>query len=68
MKRLVVSFILVTLIVGITPFQISAAPNEQKLSTYLDEINWTKEELIDYLEYYGFTLEDFDSLEELTDF
>ncbi|MDL4840543.1 processed acidic surface protein [Aquibacillus rhizosphaerae] len=68
MKRLVVVFMLVTLMVGINPLQIFAAPNEQELTTYLDEINWTKEELIDYLEFYELTLDDFSTLEELTDF
>jgi processed acidic surface protein len=42
-----------------------AAPPENELNQYLAEIGWTKEELLEYLDYYEIPLSDFASVEEL---
>jgi processed acidic surface protein len=44
---------------------VIAAPPENELNQYLDEIGWTKQELLDYLEYYEIPLDDFSTVEDL---
>jgi processed acidic surface protein len=61
-----VSFLLVSIV--ISEHVVAAQVNEVELQQYLVNNNWSKEELIDYLQFYDFTLADFDSLVELQDF
>lgn len=42
-----------------------AAPPEKELNQYLAEIGWTKQELLDYLDYYEIPLDDFSTVEDL---
>ncbi|PFP23484.1 processed acidic surface protein [Bacillus sp. AFS073361] len=42
-----------------------AAPSENELNQYLTEIGWTKQDLMDYLDYYEIPLDDFSTVEEL---
>lgn len=42
-----------------------AAPPENELNQYLVQIGWTKQELLDYLDYYEIPLEEFSTVEEL---
>lgn len=46
----------------------AAAPPENELNQYLAEIGWTKEELLEYLDFYEIPLDDFSSVEELSAF
>ncbi|WP_102345094.1 processed acidic surface protein [Bacillus sp. Marseille-P3661] len=43
----------------------TAAPPEQELNQYLAEIGWTKQELLEYLDFYEIPLEEFESVEDL---
>jgi processed acidic surface protein len=42
-----------------------AAPPENELKQYLSGIGWTKQDLLDYLEYYEIPLDEFSTVEEL---
>ncbi|MFD2442835.1 processed acidic surface protein [Bacillus sp. CGMCC 1.16607] len=42
-----------------------AAPPENELNAYLAQIGWTKQELLDYLDYYEIPLNEFESVEDL---
>ncbi|SMQ81546.1 processed acidic surface protein [Bacillus sp. OV166] len=42
-----------------------AAPPENELNQYLAGIGWTKQDLLDYLDYYEIPLDDFSTVEEL---
>ncbi|WP_185806836.1 processed acidic surface protein [Bacillus sp. HMF5848] len=44
---------------------IFAAPPENELNQYLAEIGWTKQDLMDYLDYYEIPLEEFSTVAEL---
>nr|WP_236785221.1 processed acidic surface protein [Alteribacter salitolerans] len=46
----------------------SAAPPEKELNSYLQEIEWTKTELVEYLDFFGITLEEFEDMEDLREF
>ncbi|MCT8137667.1 processed acidic surface protein [Anaerobacillus sp. CMMVII] len=65
MKRLLSLFLVFTLVFSALPISGFAAMNESDLEGYLTELNWTKEELEEYLDFYLLTLEDFESVEEL---
>ncbi|WLR47284.1 processed acidic surface protein [Halobacillus litoralis] len=69
MKRLMLLFLTVVMLVCSFPGAGFAAVKESDLEVYLSELRWTEAELETYLwEYYDLKLRDFDSLEELKDF
>jgi processed acidic surface protein len=47
------------------PVPSQAAPPENELNQYLAEIGWTKQEFMDYLDYYEIPIDDFNTVEEL---
>ncbi|MED1467474.1 processed acidic surface protein [Bacillus salipaludis] len=63
-KKTFLTCLLSILLFSFAPFA-SATPPENELNQYLTEIGWTKQELLDYLDYYEIPLEDFNSVEEL---
>src|SRR5690349_19633205 len=63
-KKTFLTCLLSILLLSFAPFA-SATPPENELNQYLTEIGWTKQELLDYLDYYEIPLEDFNSVEEL---
>jgi processed acidic surface protein len=60
--------LLVVLGLVVSPLYSFAAVDETKLQDYLNEVGWTKVELEEYLDFYGFTLDEFYDLEDLTSF
>ncbi|PNB76829.1 processed acidic surface protein, partial [Pseudomonas sp. FW305-BF6] len=65
MKKIVASIVLSAALVtpGLTA---QAAPDQTELNAYLTSINMTQAELEEYLNsYYGESIEDYDSVEEL---
>ncbi|WP_223593934.1 processed acidic surface protein [Neobacillus bataviensis] len=46
---------------------VQAAPPENELNQYLAEIGWSKQELLDYLDYYEIPLDDFSTVADLKD-
>ncbi|WP_175638759.1 processed acidic surface protein [Metabacillus schmidteae] len=44
---------------------VKAAPPQQEVNQILTEINWTEQQLIEYLDYYELTLDDFETGEDL---
>ena len=71
MKR-VLSFILVfTLTLGLVPFAAFAAvdPQDQEFQKFIQEIGMSEEEFIAYMkDWHDYSLEEFETLEELTDY
>lgn len=71
MKRSVLLFTCVSLLlvsVIVSEHVVAAQVNETELQQYLVTNNWSKEELIDYLQFYDLVIADFDSWAELQDF
>ncbi|WP_408006364.1 processed acidic surface protein [Pseudalkalibacillus sp. A8] len=68
MKRILSAIFILVLCVAAIPHYASASPAEKNLQNYLDQIGWTKEGLIEYLDFYEMALEDFKDIEELKDF
>ncbi|KKK38772.1 hypothetical protein WQ57_07250 [Mesobacillus campisalis] len=70
MKRVLSAILAVTLVFGLMPFSAFAIdPTDQALQDYLAEIGMTAEDLETYLgETYDYTLEEFETAEELSDF
>ncbi|MFJ5713573.1 processed acidic surface protein [Neobacillus sp. NPDC093127] len=46
----------------------NAAPPQNELNQYLTKIGWTKQQLVEYLDYYEIPLDSFDTVAELEDF
>ncbi|WP_416151589.1 processed acidic surface protein [Salipaludibacillus sp. HK11] len=46
----------------------NAAPKEKEVNSFLQEINWEKNDLIEYLDFYGWKVKDFNDIDELRDF
>jgi processed acidic surface protein len=46
----------------------NAAPKENEVNAFLQEINWEKNDLIEYLDFYELKVKDFDDIDELRDF
>lgn len=44
---------------------VQAAPPENELNQYLASIGWTKQDLMDYLDYYEIPLDDYSTVDEL---
>lgn len=44
---------------------VKATPPQQEVNQILTEINWTEQQLIEYLDYYELTLDDFETGEDL---
>lgn len=66
MKRLLSLVLSFALIVTLLPVSALAAIDQGELDQHLsEELGWTQEELVEFLDDYGFTLEDFDSVEEM---
>jgi processed acidic surface protein len=68
MKKWMSIIAIITLILGSFPKIGLAAPTEAELGDYLSEIGWTKEELIEYLDFDGLTIEDFETIDELREY
>ncbi|CAM3681222.1 hypothetical protein GCM10009865_44150 [Aeromicrobium ponti] len=69
MKKLQLLFLTSVLLFGLFPAVSYAAPNEEELAAFLQEINWTEEGLIDHLEYFwDVNMEDFETMEDLIEF
>jgi processed acidic surface protein len=68
MKKWMPIIALITLILGSFPKIGLAALTEAELGDYLSEIGWTKEELIEYLDFDGLTIEDFETIDELREY
>jgi processed acidic surface protein len=49
----------------ILPSNSSAAPSEEELTQYLSKLNWTLEELEEYLDFYELDLSHFETMAEL---
>ncbi|PWW25715.1 processed acidic surface protein [Cytobacillus oceanisediminis] len=57
------------LLFGLFPAVSYAAPNEEELAVFLQEINWTEDGLIDHLEYFwDVNMDDFETMEDLIEF
>jgi processed acidic surface protein len=67
LKKALGLFILSIMMFVNVPFAL-AAPPEQDLDQYLQEIDWTKQELQEYLDFYEIPLDEFASIEELKEF
>ncbi|MCD8502182.1 MAG: processed acidic surface protein [Bacillaceae bacterium] len=66
MKRLLSLVLSFALIVTLLPVSALAAIDQGELDQHLsEELGWTQEELVEFLDDYGFTLEDFESIDEL---
>ncbi len=71
MKRSVLLFLFVSFIICSSIYsggEASAQVAEVELQQFLIEINWTSDELMDYLQFHEVSLEEFDSITELRDF
>jgi processed acidic surface protein len=69
LKRLQLLLITSVLLFGLFPTVSYAAPNEEELAVFLQEINWTEESLIDHFEYFwDVSMEDFETMEGLIEF
>ncbi|WP_183163798.1 processed acidic surface protein [Alteribacter keqinensis] len=64
MKGLFMS-LLAGLFLVVLPSVGSAAPSEKELKSYLQEIEWTKSDLVEYLDFYDLSVEDFEDMEDL---
>lgn len=62
-KKIIFSTLVSFFVLHLSTF---AAPPADEVNTLLSEMNWTTEELENYLAFYDLTLEDFDTTEELT--
>lgn len=65
LKKVLILFILPFFIAGSFYSNALAAPTEEELTAVLSELNWTKEDLEAYLDYYELTLTDFETIEDL---
>ncbi|WP_052404698.1 processed acidic surface protein [Bacillus rubiinfantis] len=63
-KNFIVAFLLVSSLM-ISFSKVHAAPPAEELNQYLAEIGWSKQELVEYLNYFEIPLEEFNSVEEL---
>ncbi|RBW68913.1 processed acidic surface protein [Bacillus taeanensis] len=68
MKKILASVLAAVMMVTIFPATMFAAVDQTELTAYLTEITMTEEELVEYLAFYDYPLEDFESVEELRDF
>ncbi|KMK78217.1 processed acidic surface protein [Alkalihalobacillus pseudalcaliphilus] len=67
-KKLVMLFLLILGMTTTIPLYANAAVNETELNAFLKELEWTKEQLVSYLDIeWEHTLDDFESVEELRD-
>ncbi|WP_171051855.1 processed acidic surface protein [Alteribacter natronophilus] len=67
MKGLFLS-LLIGLFLVVSPSAGSAAPSEKELETYLNDTKWSHSELVEYLDFYDLTLDDFEDMEDLESF
>ncbi|MFC5712437.1 processed acidic surface protein [Thalassorhabdus alkalitolerans] len=66
MSRLLMKCLAVVVLLALVPVHTYAAPEQEELDLYLQEIDWTQKELEEYLETeYGTELSDFEDAEEL---
>lgn len=65
MKIIVHSIITILLLLTVSTPMVSAAVQQEEIDQLLSELNWTMEELQDYLAYYETTLADFETIEDL---
>ncbi|WNB93843.1 processed acidic surface protein [Bacillus sp. NEB1478] len=66
MKYLLTLFLVLSISFGALPMSAFAIePNDQEFESYLKKIDWEKQDYIDYLTSKEWTLDDFDSVDEL---
>jgi processed acidic surface protein len=65
LKIIVHSIIAILLLLTVSAPMVSAAVPQEEIDQLLTEMNWTIEELQDYLAYYETTLADFETIEDL---
>ncbi|WP_176483811.1 processed acidic surface protein [Bacillus sp. FJAT-45066] len=65
MKRIVIILFATFCLLLQLPLQTFAAPSDQEVETYLDEIGWTEYDLQQYLDFYHVKLADFRDIEQL---
>jgi processed acidic surface protein len=66
MKNIVTLLLALSLSLGILPVSAFAIEqNDQEFEAYLEEIGWEKQDFIDFIESKDWSLEEFDSVEEL---
>ena len=63
MKKFFIAFIVIFCCFAWQP--VKAAPPQQEVNKILTELNWTEQQLIQYLDYYELTLDDFETGEDL---
>jgi processed acidic surface protein len=68
MKKWLALLSVIILIYSMFPVTTFATPSDAELTDYLSEIGWTKEQLIEYLDFDGFTIEDFETIDELKEY
>ncbi|UYZ21748.1 processed acidic surface protein [Mesobacillus jeotgali] len=71
MKRVLSILLAFTLTLGLLPFAAFAAviPQDQEFQNYLQEIGMSEEEFVAYMkDWHDYSLEEFETLEELTDY
>ncbi|WHY00581.1 processed acidic surface protein [Neobacillus sp. DY30] len=65
MKILMHSILAILLLLTVSPPMVSAAVQQEEIDQLLAEMNWSMEELQDYLAYYETTVADFETIEDL---
>jgi len=67
MKGLVMS-LLIGLSLVVLPSLGGASPSETEFNQFLKEIGWTTDEFVEYLEFFDYTIDDFETMDDLKDF
>lgn len=65
MKRIVIILFATVCFLTQLPVQSFAAPTDQEIETYLNEIGWTEYDLQQYLDFYNVKIEDFRDIDQL---
>jgi processed acidic surface protein len=60
-----ISYLLTVCTVLLVPSIVLAAPPEEELQQYLNKMEWSKEELTDYLKFHKLSLENYETMDEL---
>ncbi|MGI8315762.1 processed acidic surface protein [Halobacillus mangrovi] len=60
--------VLVGFLVALFPGVNYAAPNTNEVESFVAELGWTVQDLVEYLDFYELSLEDFEDMDELKEF
>jgi processed acidic surface protein len=60
-----ISFIFIISTVLLVPSIVTATPPEEELQEYLSKLEWSKEELTNYLKFHNLSLDDYENMDEL---